>query len=43
MGLAHPSNAMRALAAFPLGAFPGWLFVRSLRAEAMAVDRADAA
>jgi uncharacterized membrane protein len=32
-GLAHPSNAARALAALPLGAAAGWVFVRSLRAE----------
>jgi uncharacterized membrane protein len=31
--LAHPSNVMRALAALPLGAAAGWVFVRSLRAE----------
>jgi uncharacterized membrane protein len=34
VGLAHPSNAMRALSALPLGAAAGWTFVRSLRAEA---------
>lgn len=33
-GLAHPSNMMRAIAAVPLGAAAGWIFVRSLRAEA---------
>jgi uncharacterized membrane protein len=33
LGLAHPSSAMRALAALPLGAAAGWIFVRSLRAE----------
>jgi uncharacterized membrane protein len=32
-GLAHFSNAMRALSALPLGAAAGWVFVRSLRAE----------
>jgi uncharacterized membrane protein len=33
-GLAHPSNIVRAVAALPLGAAAGWIFVRSLRAEA---------
>jgi uncharacterized membrane protein len=33
IGLSFPSNATRALAAFPLGAAAGWVFVRSLRAE----------
>jgi uncharacterized membrane protein len=33
-GLAHPSNGVRALSAFPLGAAAGWMFVRALRAEA---------
>ena len=33
-GLAHPSNVVRAVAALPLGAAAGWIFVRSLRAEA---------
>jgi uncharacterized membrane protein len=37
IGLTLPSNAARALAAFPLGAAAGWVFVRSLRAEAGAV------
>jgi hypothetical protein len=32
-GLAHPSNIVRAVAALPLGAAAGWIFVRSLRAE----------
>ncbi len=32
-GLAHPSNVVRALAALPLGAAAGWVFVRLLRAE----------
>jgi uncharacterized membrane protein len=35
-GLVHPSNSVRALAALPLGAAAGWIFVRSLRAEAEA-------
>jgi uncharacterized membrane protein len=35
-GLAHPSNGLRALSALPLGAAAGWIFVRSLRAEASA-------
>ena len=33
-GLAYPSNTARALSALPLGAAAGWIFVRSLRAEA---------
>jgi uncharacterized membrane protein len=33
LGLAHPSNTIRALSALPLGAAAGWVFVRSLRAE----------
>ena len=33
IGLANPGNAARALAALPLGAAAGWLFVRMLRAE----------
>jgi uncharacterized membrane protein len=33
-GLAYPSNTVRALSALPLGAAAGWIFVRSLRAEA---------
>jgi uncharacterized membrane protein len=33
-GIAHPSNSARAFAALPLGATAGWIFVRSLRAEA---------
>ena len=33
-GLLHPSNTIRAMAAIPLGAAAGWIFVRSLRAEA---------
>jgi uncharacterized membrane protein len=32
--LAQPSNTARAIAALPLGAAAGWIFVRSLRAEA---------
>jgi uncharacterized membrane protein len=32
-GVAHPSNALRAIAAVPLGAAAAWIFVRSLRAE----------
>lgn len=34
-GLAHPSNDVRAMSAIPLGAAAGWIFVRSLRAEAL--------
>lgn len=33
-GLVYPSNGVRALSAVPLGAAAGWIFVRSLRAEA---------
>ena len=33
-GLAHPGNVARACSALPLGAAAGWIFVRSLRAEA---------
>ena len=33
-GLAHPGNVVRACSALPLGAAAGWIFVRSLRAEA---------
>jgi uncharacterized membrane protein len=33
VGLVHPSNLARALAAIPLGSFAAWLFVRALRAE----------
>jgi uncharacterized membrane protein len=36
VGLAHPSNPIRALSALPLGAAAGWVFVRSLRAETAA-------
>jgi uncharacterized membrane protein len=32
-GMAHPSNAVRALCALPLGAAGGWIFVRLLRAD----------
>jgi uncharacterized membrane protein len=32
-GFANPGNAGRALAALPLGALAGWLFVRMLRVE----------
>ena len=35
-GLASPSGAIRAICAVPLGAVAGWVFVRSLRAEAVA-------
>ena len=34
VGLAHPSNMVRAVCALPLGAAAAWVFVRSLRAEA---------
>jgi uncharacterized membrane protein len=40
-GLAHPSNHARAVAALPLGAVAGWIFVRSLQAEAGHMPRAD--
>jgi uncharacterized membrane protein len=33
-GLTYPSNTARAVSALPLGAAAGWIFVRSLRAEA---------
>lgn len=33
-GLAFPSNTARAIAAVPLGAAAGWIFVRMLRADA---------
>jgi uncharacterized membrane protein len=39
-GLASPSSGMRALSAIPLGAVAGWVFVRSLRAEAVAREDA---
>jgi uncharacterized membrane protein len=42
LGLAHPSNAIRALSAVPLGAAAGWVFVRSLRAESAAAARESA-
>lgn len=32
-GLAHPSNAVRAISGLPLGAAAGWLLVRLLRSE----------
>jgi uncharacterized membrane protein len=32
-GVADPGNAVRFIAALPLGAYAGWLFVRMLRAE----------
>lgn len=35
-GFAHPSNAVRAVAALPLGAAGGWVLVRMLRDEAAA-------
>jgi uncharacterized membrane protein len=35
-GLAQPGNVARAVAAVPLGAACGWIFVRLLRAEAAA-------
>lgn len=34
LGLAHPTNVARALAAVPLGAAAGWIVVRMLRMEA---------
>ncbi|MGH8637923.1 MAG: DUF2085 domain-containing protein [Burkholderiales bacterium] len=34
VGVAAPSNLLRAAAALPLGAAAGWLFVRMLRQEA---------
>jgi uncharacterized membrane protein len=36
LGLAHPSSTVRAICAVPLGLSAGWVFVRSLRAEAAA-------
>ena len=33
LGLAIPSNIVRAVASLPLGAAAGWIFVRMLRAE----------
>jgi uncharacterized membrane protein len=35
LGLAYPSNVMRALSALPLGAAGAWVFVSSLRAEGL--------
>jgi uncharacterized membrane protein len=35
-GVMQPGNAMRAVAAVPIGAACGWIFVRLLRAEAAA-------
>jgi uncharacterized membrane protein len=35
-GFAHTTNIVRALSALPLGAAAGWIFIRSLRAEAAA-------
>jgi uncharacterized membrane protein len=35
-GLAHPSNVVRAVSAVPLGAAGAWVFVISLRSEAVA-------
>ena len=35
-GLAQPGNVVRAVAAVPIGAACGWIFVRLLRAEAAA-------
>jgi uncharacterized membrane protein len=40
MAVAHPSNAVRAIAAVPLGGVAGWVFVRSLRAEGTAATAA---
>lgn len=39
-GVAHPSNAIRALCALPLGAAAGWIFVQSLLSDAAVTDRA---
>jgi hypothetical protein len=36
LGLVQPPNAARAIAALPLGAAAGWIFVRLLLAEAHA-------
>ena len=36
VGLLHTSNMLRALSALPLGASAGWIFIQSLRAEAVA-------
>jgi uncharacterized membrane protein len=40
LGLVSFSNVARAIAALPLGAAAGWVFVRMLRAEAMGFRRA---
>jgi hypothetical protein len=37
-GVAHVSNATRALASIPLGLAAGWIFVRTLRAETIRPD-----
>ncbi|MEO8075277.1 MAG: DUF2085 domain-containing protein [Acidobacteriota bacterium] len=43
LGLAYPSNSLRAISALPLGAAAAWVFVRALRAEGAAASRARAA
>jgi len=40
-GIIDPSNVGRALAALPLGATAAWVFVQSLRAEAVNARRSD--
>jgi uncharacterized membrane protein len=42
VGLVYSSNMLRALSALPLGAVAGWIFVQSLRAEAIAAGRSSA-
>lgn len=34
LGLAHPTNLVRAVSALPLGAAAAWIFITSLRADA---------
>ena len=42
IGSIHPTNAVRAVSALPLGAAAAWIFVRSLRADAAANAPANA-
>jgi uncharacterized membrane protein len=42
VGLVYSSNTLRAVSAVPLGAVAGWIFVQSLRAEAIAAGRSSA-
>ena len=37
-GLAYPSNTVRAVSALPLGGAAAWVFVQSLRAEALSPE-----